>query len=131
MRVRRGPTHRHHRPDRAQAAVEAALVLPVVVVLLLVVLQGGLLARDQVTAVHAARASARALAVRPDPAEAQRVLAELGLAGRGSASVTGDRTAGGLVTVTVVLRPTRVPVVGAAVSGVRLRESMTARVEGP
>lgn len=64
------------RPDRAcprergQATVELALVLPLVVFALLAILQVGLVVRDQVAVVHAAREAARAASVDPDPARA-------------------------------------------------------------
>lgn len=50
--------------DGGQAAVELALVLPVLALLLLVVVQVGLVVRDGVLVVHAAREVARELAVR-------------------------------------------------------------------
>jgi hypothetical protein len=71
------------------------------------------------------------VAVRPQLAEAERVVAELGLAGRSEVRLTGQLRPGGLATVTVVLRPVRVPVVGAALGSVRVTERMTARVEEP
>ena len=58
-----------HGPDRAcprergQATVELALVLPLVVFGLLAILQVGLVVRDQVAVVHAAREAARAASV--------------------------------------------------------------------
>jgi Flp pilus assembly protein TadG len=63
-------------PDRAclrtrgQATVELALVLPLVVFALLAILQVGLVVRDQVAVVHAAREAARAASVDPDPSRA-------------------------------------------------------------
>jgi hypothetical protein len=73
-------------PDRAclrtrgQATVELALVLPLVVFALLAILQVGLVVRDQVAVVHAAREAARAASVDPDPSRAvgaaKRVLAD-------------------------------------------------------
>ena len=48
--------------------MELALVLPLVVALLLAVVQVGLIVRDQVLVVHAAREAAREAAVDPDPA---------------------------------------------------------------
>lgn len=53
------------RGSRGQAAVEVALVLPVVALLLLLVVQAALVVRDQVLVVHAAREAARAAAVDP------------------------------------------------------------------
>ena len=41
--------------DRGQSTVEVALLLPFVALLLLAVVQVGLVARDQVLVVHAAR----------------------------------------------------------------------------
>ncbi|HZQ28103.1 MAG TPA: TadE/TadG family type IV pilus assembly protein [Acidimicrobiales bacterium] len=49
--------------DAGQAAVELALSLPLVVALLVAVVQAGLVVRDQVLVVHAAREAARAAAV--------------------------------------------------------------------
>ena len=49
--------------DRGQSTVEFALVLPLVVMVLLLVVQVGLVVRDQVLVVHAAREAARAAAV--------------------------------------------------------------------
>jgi hypothetical protein len=51
------------REDRGQATVELALLLPLVAVLLLMILQIGLVVRDQVMVVHAAREAARSAAV--------------------------------------------------------------------
>jgi hypothetical protein len=69
---------RVRRPDRAcprargQATVELALVLPLVVFGLMAVLQVGLVVRDQVAVVHAAREAARAASVDRDPGGAVR-----------------------------------------------------------
>ena len=54
--------------DAGQAAVELALLLPVVVVLVLGVLQVALVGRDQLALELAAREAARAAAVSADPA---------------------------------------------------------------
>ena len=51
------------RGDGGQATVELAMVLPLVVMLILSVLQVGLVLRDQVMVVHAAREGARAAVV--------------------------------------------------------------------
>ena len=59
------------RPDRSRedgtAAVEFALVLPLVLVVALALVQTGLLVRDRRLVVAAARAGARAAAVQEDP----------------------------------------------------------------
>ncbi len=54
---------RTRRGDAGQATVEAALVLPLVALLLLVVLQVGLVVRDDLLVAHAAREGARAASV--------------------------------------------------------------------
>ncbi len=56
--------------------MELALLLPVVALVLLAVIQFGLIARDRVLTVHAARTVARAVAVRPDRKTALAALAE-------------------------------------------------------
>jgi Flp pilus assembly protein TadG len=70
--------------DRGQAAVELALSLPVVVLLLLLVVQTGLVLRDQVLVVHAAREAARAAAVETAKPPAPEVAAR-----RAAVSSTG------------------------------------------
>jgi Flp pilus assembly protein TadG len=52
--------------------VELALVLPLVLLLLLGVVQVGLVVRDQILVVHAAREAAREAAVDPAPGAARR-----------------------------------------------------------
>lgn len=56
--------------EAGQASVEFALVVPLLLVVMLGIAQVGLVARDQVGVVHAAREAARAAAVDPDPARA-------------------------------------------------------------
>ncbi len=56
--------------ERGQATVELALVLPVLVLALLAVIQVGLVVRDHLQVVHAAREAARAASVDPDPGRA-------------------------------------------------------------
>ena len=122
---------RASRGDAAQATVETALVLPVVAVVALVVVQAGLLARDEVLTVAAARTAARAVTVEPSAAAAQRALVAAGLGDRASVDVTGASRPGALATVTVELEPATVPIVGRAFTGRRLRERLTVLVEGP
>src|SRR5438093_6104682 len=52
--------------ERGSAAVEFALVLPILLVLVLALVQVGLLVRDELVLVGAARAAARQAAVSPD-----------------------------------------------------------------
>lgn len=62
---------RSRRPQRGSAAVEFALVLPLVLVLALAVLQVGLFLKDQLVLVGAARAGAREAAVSPADQDAR------------------------------------------------------------
>jgi Flp pilus assembly protein TadG len=112
--------------------VELALVLPLVVMLLLAVVQLGLLVRDQILVVHAAREAAREAAVEP-AADAPRkaALASSTLAdSRLTVTATGRGAAGSRVRVEVAYRaPTAVPLLGAALGDLTLRASATMRVE--
>ena len=123
---------RRRRGDAGQAAVELALVLPLVVALLLAAVQVGLIVRDQVLVVHAAREAAREAAVDPDPAAAKRAAVEgSGLrASRLRVTLTGRGAPGSRVRVEVRYRAaTDVPLVGAALGEVTLTGAVTMRVE--
>jgi hypothetical protein len=118
--------------ERGQASVELVLALPVLVLLLLVVVQVGLVVRDQVLLVHAAREAAREAAVAADADAARRgALAAARLdADRLTAVVDGRGGAGSRVTARLSYRsPTDVPLVGALVGDVHLSATATMRVE--
>lgn len=122
------------RGGRGQATVELALVLPVVLMLVLLVVQLGLVLRDQVMVVNAAREGARAAAVEPSTSAAARaVFATTRLdPARTAVATTSGGSAPPLVTVTVTYRSTtRVPLVGALLGDVTLTESTTMRREAP
>lgn len=123
---------RRERGDGGQASVELALVLPLVMILLLAVVQLGLLVRDQILVVHAAREAAREAAVDP-AADAPRraALASSTLSdGRLTVTTTGRGAAGSRVRVEVAYRAsTGVPLLGAAMGDLTLRASATMRVE--
>ena len=124
---------RRERGDGGQASVELVLVLPLVVLLLLAVVQLGLLVRDQILVVHAAREAAREAAVDGSPDAPRRAaLASSTLAdSRLTVTSTGRGAAGTRVKVEVAYRaPTAVPLLGAAVGDLTLRASATMRVEG-
>ena len=120
------------RREGGQAAVELALALPLLAVLALVLLQVGLVVRDQVLLTHAAREAAREAAVADDP-QAGRRGAEQGSRldpDRLEVVLSGRGGAGSRVTATLSYRsPTDVPVVGRLVGDVRLRAAVTMRVE--
>ena len=112
--------------------MELALVLPLVMVLLLAVVQLGLLVRDQILVVHAAREAVREAAVDP-AADAPRraALASSNLVDtRLTVITTGRGAAGSRVRVEVAYRAsTGVPLLGAAMGDLTLRASATMRVE--
>jgi phage tail sheath gpL-like len=103
------------------------------VLLLLAVVQLGLLVRDQILVVHAAREAAREAAVDAAPDAPRRAaLASSTLAdSRLTVTSTGRGAAGSRVKVEVAYRaPTAVPLLGAAIGDLTLRASATMRVEG-
>ncbi len=113
-----------------QATVEFALLLPLVALLLVVLLQTALVVRDQLGVTHAAAVAGRAVIVRPTVGAARTAIARSGLKlGGVDVSLNGDRSRGSLVTVAVRARPTLLPLVGRALSGVKLSEALTVQVE--
>ena len=129
--MRTSPEREGHRGE-GQAAVELALALPLVALLLLTVVQLGLLVRDQILVVHAAREGARQAAVdgAPDAARRAAVSASGLPAGGMAVSASGRGGPGSRVRVEVRYRaPTDVPLVGAALGDVTLGASATMRVE--
>lgn len=120
-------------PDGGQSTVELALGLPFVVLLLLGTIQVGLIARDQVLAVHAAREAVRVAAVDPDPGAARSAAADgSGLRAPRLRVDVGTRGApGATVTVEVTYRsPTVVPLIGPLLGDVDLHARAAMRVEG-
>jgi Flp pilus assembly protein TadG len=123
---------RRDRGDGGQASVELALVLPLVFILLLGIVQLGLLVRDQILVVHAAREAAREAAVDPAAdAAAGAAAASSTLDGaRLTVTTSGRGATGSRVRVEVAYRaPTGVPIIGAALGDLTLRASATMRVE--
>lgn len=98
----------------------------------LALVQVGLLVRDHVLVVHAAREAARAAAV--DPTTEAATAAALAAAnldpGRLVVETEGNRTTGGFLQVTVRFRPEpSVPLVGRLFPTVTIQEALTVRVE--
>ncbi len=120
------------RREGGQAAVEVALVLPLVAVLLLGVVQVGLVVRDQPLVTHAAREAAREAAVNPSPdAPRAAALASSSLdPARLAVRLSGRGGPGSRVRAEVVYRsPTEVPLVGPLLGDLTLRAEVTMRVE--
>jgi Flp pilus assembly protein TadG len=100
-----GMRHLIDRGERGSAAVEFALVLPLVLLMALALVQVGLLVKDQVVVAEAARAGARQAAVSSDDGEARDavVAAAVSLdADDLDVSVDREGGAGSATTVTVV-----------------------------
>lgn len=66
------PGRRRHRGAQGQAAVELALLLPLLAMMALFLAQLALTARDQIMVTHSAREAARAVAVGEDASAAGR-----------------------------------------------------------
>ncbi len=119
-------------PERGQAAVELVLVLPLVAILLLALVQVGVLVREQILVVHAAREAAREAAVDPSPDAARAAARESSSldASRLEIALSGRGAAGSRVRATARYGPpTGVPLVGEVVKSLRLEASATMRVE--
>lgn len=123
---------RRGRGDRGQATVEVALVLPFLVALLFVLAQIGLIVRTQVMVVHAARQTARVVAVDTGADAHSAALGSAGLdPGRTTVSVDGSLEPGGLVTVTVTSTVIpALPLFGGSLDPIELTGEATMLVEG-
>ncbi len=122
---------RRGRSQAGQSTVEFAVLLPVLVLAVLVLVQGGLVVRDQLLVQHAAREGARAAAVSDSVADVQNA------AGRAS-PLDGDRLSvtrsarrqGQPVRVTVRYRfRGTVPIVGRLLDRFTLSAAVTMRAE--
>ena len=119
--------------DGGQAAVEFALVLPLLAMLALVLLQVAVVVRDQILVIHAAREGAREAAVDPAEAAARRgAMASSPSLDRDRITVrtSGRGRQGSRVSVQLqYLSPTNVPLVGPLIGDIRLEGTATMRVE--
>ena len=116
------------RSDRGQAAVELALVLPVLLLFLIALVQTALVARDQVLVQDAARAAVREASVGASDARvrdaARRTLGNVEI------EVRRSRGVGEPVTVVVhYLDHTNLPLVGPLYPDVALHARATMRAE--
>lgn len=120
------------RGDGGQSTVELALVLPLVAMVLLAVAQAGVLVRDRVLVVNAAREAARAAAVDPEEGVAVHAARRSGSLdpARLSVRLGGATSPGEHVEVTVTYRaPTSVAIIGAVVPDVTFTSTVVMRVE--
>jgi TadE-like protein len=125
--TRRG-THARGRSELGQSTVEFAFLLPLIVLAALAVVQIGLVVRDELGVVHAAREGARAASVDRDPDAAVRAARRT--LPRADVDVSPRPDIGGEITVTVRYHSlTNLPLVGALFPDPDLRASATMRVE--
>jgi Flp pilus assembly protein TadG len=114
--------------DGGQATVEFAFLLPLLVLAALAIIQVGLVVRDEMGVVHAAREAARAASVDPDPDHAQRA-ARRTLPGA-DVEVGPRPEVGGEISVTVrYTSVTDLPIVGALFPDPALHATAVMRVE--
>ncbi len=88
--------------QRGSAAVEFALILPLVMVMVLALLQVGLVVKDQLVVVGAARAGAREAAVSPDDERAREAARDAAVTLRSDQLDVDVRRDGGVGTAVVV-----------------------------
>lgn len=121
------------RSSRGQATVELVLALPILVVIIAAVIEIGALAVDHVRLWNAAREGARAAAVDPDGAAAERAAARAAPRGVSVEVVPLPqyRRQGQPVTVRVTYRPGGRTPLGAVLSKVTLTAAATMRIERP
>jgi hypothetical protein len=120
--------------QRGSAAVEFALVLPLVMVMVLALVQVGLLAKDQLVLVGAARAGAREAAVSRDDGRARDAAVNAAVTLRANnvgVNVRRDGGVGTAVVVTVLYRASAVVpfIEWLFPSAVELRATATMRQE--
>ena len=111
------------RSASGQATVELAVALPLVVTLLLLVVQVGLVVRDQVLVIHAAREAVRTAAVSPAVGAAAAAAAAAGPLDRARLDTRIEEVPGRPPTVRARLRyrcRTDVPLVGVLVPDLTL-----------
>jgi hypothetical protein len=103
-----------------------------VVILLLLLMQAGVLARDQVLVTHAAREAARVAALDDDPQAIERAAIQAGPLApqRLTLDVSGRGAPGSRVTIEVSYRAaTQVPLIGRLVNDIDLHARASMRVE--
>jgi Flp pilus assembly protein TadG len=114
--------------QRGQATVELALLLPLVVIALLAVVQVGLVVRDQLSVVHAAREAVRVASVDPDSAHVRDAVGRV--VHGASVEISARGRVGDTIEVTVSRRSlTNLPLVGALFPDPMLHAHAVMRIE--
>lgn len=121
-------------PQRGQATVELALLLPIVTLLAWALVEIGMIATDNVRLWHAAREAARVGAVDPDPAAIREAAESSGLGPIDLSVRPGaeDRIQGEPLTVTLSHRPiSNAPLIGKLFESIVMTAEATMRIEQP
>lgn len=115
--------------DAGQSTVELALVLPLVLFLVLGLLQVGVMVRDQIMLLGAAREGVRQAIVTPDRSDIFTAASAAAPGLRLTVGVERGTQRGDPARVEVSAPPVPLPVVGAMVSNLTLRAEATMRME--
>lgn len=117
------------KPDGGQSTVEFALVLPVVLLLILGMLQVGVLVRDQIMVLGAAREGVREAIVTPDQAAIASAAGDAAPGLTLDVQVSRGSKRGDAAKVNVSAPPAKLPLVGRIVDGITLKASARMRME--
>lgn len=115
--------------EQGQSTVEFALVLPLVLILILGLLQVGVLVRDQILVLGAAREGVREAIVTPDRSAITAAASSAAPGLELNVHVSRGTERGEPAEVNVSAAPAQLPLVGEIVSGMTLKASATMRIE--
>jgi Flp pilus assembly protein TadG len=117
------------RDESGQSAVEFVLILPLMLILILGLLQVGLMVRDQMMVLGAAREGVRQATVTPDRGLIEQAATRAAPGLKLAVQVMRGTARGEPARVTVTASPAELPLVGQMVGGFTLKGSATMRIE--
>lgn len=123
------PLPRLKEEEHGQSAVEFALVLPLMLILILGLLQLGVMVRDQIMVLGAAREGVRQAIVTPDRGLIAQAAGRAAPGLRLAVDVERGTSRGEPARVTVKASPVRLPLVGQMLGGLTLKSSATMSIE--
>jgi Flp pilus assembly protein TadG len=115
--------------ERGQSSVELALVMPLVALLLLALLQVGVMVRDQLMVLGAAREGVREAIVNSDPGQIETAARAAAPGLDLTLRIQRGTERGDPARVDVSAKPVQLPLVGSMVSRVTLKGGATMRLE--
>lgn len=115
--------------EAGQSTVEFVLVLPLVLILILGLLQVGVLVRDQIMVLGAAREAVREAIVTPDHGAITAAAGDAAPGLKLNVQVSRGTQRGDPARVNVSAPPAQLPLVGRIVGGMTLKASATMRME--